>query len=172
MKHITRLSFLKKIGIVAAGLFTIPRLAKSNTNWTVVQGTGIATINSTGLLTALTDGTVTVMAMANDGSGVFGTAEITISNQIATNIIPHTYHDMKIYPNPATDVFNILIDDDIVPKVMKIVDFSGRVILAKNNLQKGIITTEIPSYIKSGIYIVTLESTTAILYTGKLIIKR
>jgi hypothetical protein len=59
--------------------------------WSVTNGTGSATISSTGLLTAASNGTVTVKATANDGSGVEGTLEITISGQsggsdIAINI--------------------------------------------------------------------------------------
>ncbi|MBN2273765.1 MAG: Ig-like domain-containing protein [Bacteroidales bacterium] len=50
--------------------------------WTITNGTGQATISSTGLVTATADGTVTAKATANDGSGVTGTLTITISNQI------------------------------------------------------------------------------------------
>jgi uncharacterized protein YjdB len=50
--------------------------------WSMTNGTGQATINSTGLVTAMANGTVTARAEANDGSGVFGTIIITISNQI------------------------------------------------------------------------------------------
>jgi uncharacterized protein (TIGR02145 family) len=49
--------------------------------WSVTNGTGSAGINQAGLLSALTDGTVTVRATANDGSGIYGELEITISNQ-------------------------------------------------------------------------------------------
>ncbi|MEZ4916349.1 MAG: Ig-like domain-containing protein [Chitinophagales bacterium] len=50
--------------------------------WSITNGTGSASIDANGLLTALTNGTVTVTATANDGSGVTGDAVITISNQI------------------------------------------------------------------------------------------
>ena len=52
--------------------------------WSIVNGTGIATINSTGLVTAVDNGTVTAIATANDGSGVFGSMIVTISNQLIT----------------------------------------------------------------------------------------
>lgn len=55
-------------------------LSKSVT-WSLNNLTGEATINSTGLLTAKKDGTVKVVATANDGSGIKGELEITISNQ-------------------------------------------------------------------------------------------
>jgi uncharacterized protein YjdB len=51
-------------------------------SWSFVDGAGLATINSTGLVSAIENGTVTVRATANDGSGVYGTIVITISNQI------------------------------------------------------------------------------------------
>ena len=49
--------------------------------WSIINGTGQATINSSGLVTAVADGTVTARATANDGSGVYGQLLITISGQ-------------------------------------------------------------------------------------------
>lgn len=49
--------------------------------WSVVNGTGGATITSDGLLTAVKNGTVTVNATSNDGGNVVGSLVITISNQ-------------------------------------------------------------------------------------------
>ncbi len=50
--------------------------------WSVVNGTGQATINSTGLVTAVANGTVTARATANDGSGIVGSLVITITGQV------------------------------------------------------------------------------------------
>jgi uncharacterized protein YjdB len=50
--------------------------------WSIVNGTGQATINSTGLVTAIANGTVTARATATDGSGVVGSLVITISGQV------------------------------------------------------------------------------------------
>ncbi|MRR24089.1 hypothetical protein EG830_14050, partial [bacterium] len=50
--------------------------------WSIINGTGQATINTTGLVTAVSSGTVTAVATAIDGSGVQGTLLITISNQV------------------------------------------------------------------------------------------
>ena len=50
-----------------------PTTATNKTvTWSVVNGTGQATINTTGLVTAVASGTVTARATANDGSGVVG----------------------------------------------------------------------------------------------------
>ena len=51
-------------------------------SWTITNGTGQATINTTGLVTAVSDGTVTARATANDGSGIYGTLVITIASQL------------------------------------------------------------------------------------------
>ncbi len=50
--------------------------------WSVINGTGQATISPTGLLQAVSDGSVTVVATANDGTGVTDSLQVTISNQI------------------------------------------------------------------------------------------
>lgn len=49
--------------------------------WSVVDGTGQATINQSGLVTGQKNGFVTVQATANDGSGIQSSIQITISNQ-------------------------------------------------------------------------------------------
>jgi uncharacterized protein YjdB len=60
-----------------------PDNAKNKTvTWSVINGTGKASINTTGLVTAGSNGTITARATANDNSNVFGELTITISNQI------------------------------------------------------------------------------------------
>ena len=49
-----------------------------NIIWSVIDGTGSATIDENGLLTALTPGTVTVRAIAEDEGSVYGSKVITI----------------------------------------------------------------------------------------------
>ena len=61
----------------------LPSAATDKTvTWTITNGTGQATINSAGLVSAVANGTVTARATANDGSGIYGTLVITISSQI------------------------------------------------------------------------------------------
>lgn len=75
--------------------------------WSVTPATGVAGINNSGLLTATGDGTVTVRVTANDGSGEYGEATITISGQTVTGDEDVFFSDMKIYPNPFGDVVRI-----------------------------------------------------------------
>ncbi|MEI8201020.1 MAG: Ig-like domain-containing protein [Eubacteriales bacterium] len=48
--------------------------------WSIINGTGSATIDESGLLTATVIGTVTVKARAKDGSSIQGMKEITITS--------------------------------------------------------------------------------------------
>jgi uncharacterized protein YjdB len=50
--------------------------------WSVANITGQADITPGGLMTAVDNGTVEARATANDGSGIYGSLVITITNQI------------------------------------------------------------------------------------------
>jgi len=58
--------------------------SNASVTWSVSSGTGKATIDSNGLLTGVTNGTVTVKATSNDGLKVSGMKEVTVS---ATDVI-------------------------------------------------------------------------------------
>lgn len=64
-----------------SALITPSDATNKSVTWSITDGTGQATISSSGLVTALTNGTVTAKATANDDSGVYGTLGISISNQ-------------------------------------------------------------------------------------------
>ncbi|WP_026885094.1 InlB B-repeat-containing protein [Clostridium beijerinckii] len=72
-----------KGGTLQMTKLVVPNTATNQSvTWSVVNGaTGEATISSTGKLTAVANGTVTVKATANDKSGIVGSAVITISGQ-------------------------------------------------------------------------------------------
>ncbi len=89
-----------------------------NITWSVEQAgdvgtdmTGKATISSSGLLTAVENGTVRVKATANDGSGVVGTDVITISGQV----VQATGYTVKaFYGNGAIETNQITTDKGIL----------------------------------------------------------
>src|SRR5690606_17881156 len=55
--------------------------------WSIINTLGVASINpSTGLVTAISNGTVIAKCIANDGSGVYDTQTITIINQTSNGI--------------------------------------------------------------------------------------
>lgn len=68
-------------GTLQMSASVLPSGASQDVDWSVVSGTGTALISTGGLLTAVSDGTVTATAKAKDGSGVVGTLVVTLSNQ-------------------------------------------------------------------------------------------
>ena len=92
--------------------------------WSVANGTGSATISTSGLLTAVADGMVTVTATANDASGTTASTVITISNQSIVLDIKPTVHLLSIYPNPAKRQITIHSNEKI--ETVTIFDFTGK----------------------------------------------
>ena len=74
----------------------LPANAMDKTVTWSVSNTDIAVIDQSGLLAPSQDGTVDVMATANDGSGVFGTLTISISGvvDVGDGTIVNTVNDM------------------------------------------------------------------------------
>jgi hypothetical protein len=120
--------------------------------WSVVSGTGSASIDQSGLLTAATNGDVTVSATANDGSGTTGIAVITISNQTVGINEAVLNSKFSIYPNPVNSQINI----DSVEKIetIEIIDLMGKtleIIITPNN------TIDV-SYLTKGVYFLQIQS--------------
>jgi hypothetical protein len=84
---------LTKNGTLQMLATVLPATANQKVLWTVIPGTGSATINSTnGFFTAVSNGTVQVKARALDVWGsVSGTKEITISAVDSINFTAETY---------------------------------------------------------------------------------
>ena len=71
--------------------------------WTVENGTGKASISSNGLLTAMSNGTVTARAWSTDGGEIFGSILITISNQVPVSSIIVRGADNKTFINKFSE---------------------------------------------------------------------
>ncbi|GBG10250.1 hypothetical protein PAT3040_04971 [Paenibacillus agaridevorans] len=100
--------------------------------WSVENGTGSATIQNTGLLTAVNDGTVTVKATAADGSGIMDTKTITISGQTTSN------------PDPTDDTIRILMVgnsltryNDVADKLERLFAYAGKEAIVDTRTQMG-----------------------------------
>ena len=112
----------------------LPTNATNQTvTWSVANYSGTATISPTGLLTAVSDGSIIVKAAANDGSAVLGTLGINISNQtIGIDNVIILSSEVVIYPNPT---FNqLIIDTEQNISKVNIIDITGKIIMtAKEN---------------------------------------
>ena len=95
-------------GTLQMEAMVMPNFAADTTvSWSVPAGNGIATISATGLLTAVSNGSVVVTATANDGTGISGTDTIHISNQdIGLKELNQAFQ-MEIFPNPAHDQIQV-----------------------------------------------------------------
>ncbi|MCT4582100.1 MAG: T9SS type A sorting domain-containing protein [Flavobacteriales bacterium] len=140
-------------GTLQMSATVLPANADDNTyTWSVVNGTGSASINSNGQLTAIADGTVDVIATANDGSGVTGSATITISNQSVSVTEQHHNNMFSIYPNPAKTTIGIHTNASI--NEIQIIDLIGKIVLVQNSNYNNINISDL----NSGIYYVKINT--------------
>ena len=104
----------------------MPAVAADTTvSWSSMNLSGMATIDNQGRLTAIADGVVTVVATANDGSGIVGQRDITISNQ-TVGIQESVLADFKAYPNPANDV--LYFSTPVKVDGIKLLDITGKTV--------------------------------------------
>jgi hypothetical protein len=83
-----------------------PSTANQSVTWTVIPGTGAATIDTTGLVTAQTDGTVWAKAVSVQDAGMKDSMQIVISNQSApTSVSGAKRNSVTVYPNPTENGF-------------------------------------------------------------------
>lgn len=129
----------------------LPIIATDNTvTWSVTNGTGGATIDINGLLIATNNGTVTVFATANDGSGVTGNTIITLSGQTMASLNSPDIFELNIYPNPTRGELNIHSSEQI--ETVKIYNISGQKVFETNQNKLDL------SHLNLGIYYVVIIS--------------
>jgi hypothetical protein len=127
--------------------------------WSVNNGTGSAIINTSGLLTAITDGTVTVTATANDASGITGNAVISISNQsVGINEQTNT-SNLSIYPNPVNYQLTINSEDKIGTIV--ILDVMGKTVKTITSSSNTIDVSELTN----GMYLLQISTDNGLVST-------
>jgi hypothetical protein len=115
------------LGTLQMEAVVLPANADDDTyTWSFSNGTGSASIDASGLLTAITNGTVTVIATANDASGVTGTEVITISNQDLSVGEQAAIENISIYPNPATA--QLSINSDLKIERIEIMNVMGKTV--------------------------------------------
>jgi len=85
---------------------------------------------------------------------------------------PTDYEELlvKIYPNPASEVVNILIDNQaFIPDFVKIVSMTGKVLFSEK-IDPDIRQFQIPVTFRSGIYVLQMGTGNITMFTQKLII--
>ncbi len=116
-----------------------------------VSDTTIAKIDATGKLTAISNGSVVVTATAKDGSGVKGTATITISGQVS--VATTSVANIVAYPNPVTDMLYLKNASDV--KSIEVININGSVIYELKNTNANNIST---SELMNGMYFLRVKT--------------
>ena len=123
-------------GTLQMEVFVTPLASTDPTyTWSVVNGTGSATIDAIGLLTADGDGDVTVTATANDASNETGTAVVTITNQYWVTVTENSNVLISIFPNPTQKLVNLISTATI--ETVNVYNVDGKLVLtdsAANNV--------------------------------------
>ena len=120
-------------------------------DWTVLNGSGSATISETGLLSPTSVGTVTVKAVAQDGSNVSGEKEVTITEAVGIEEI-HSLAS-NVYPNPTNGIIQIESTKEI--KTISILSLRGKLVVKRESFSNRVDI----SNLKNGIYIIELLNT-------------
>jgi hypothetical protein len=134
-----------------------------NILWTVSTG---ATIDETGLLTAVQNGTVTVKAIAEDGSGVYREYVVTISGQITSINHPQQEAGSKVmvYPNPVSSVLYIDIEGDVGQEIeYKLINIKGDAVISQSMMNTGSTGEVNVDHLDNGIYFLVIKINDALI---------
>lgn len=124
-------------------------------SWSIVNGTGQAKINASGLVTAVENGTVTALATANDGSGVTGNLAITLTNQLSLTGIDGIEQNDPFKINISRNELKIKFIDDFHSYKANLYNLQG-ILISGKIVESDSFTLDI-SRIPSGIYLLELS---------------
>jgi hypothetical protein len=131
------------------GIWATPTHADNSVVWTVINGSGTATIDSVGKLHPVTNGTITVNAVSKVDGSV--TASKTLRVDVSVAIPVASSERLRIYPNPVTST--LFIDGNGI-KNISIMSVEG-VLLQKQNVSENAVDM---SQLPSGIYLVKVST--------------
>jgi endo-1,4-beta-D-glucanase Y len=134
-------------------------------SWSISSGTELATISDSGLVTAVADGEITVVATAKDGSLVTGELIIFIINQ-ESDVAAVQNPFMKIYPNPVRKL--LFIDDASLIKKIEVIKMNGEVSMIIRNDSNDHLSINTAGLI-SGMYILKIYTTYGQVLQSKLV---
>lgn len=106
-------------------------------DWMIIDPSqpATATIDNSGMVTAIRDGVVVVRAKAKDGGGSYADKQVFIVNQV-THIKNNKARQMMISPNPSENGFTLTIPEHIANSSLTIVDLKGVEIYTEQIEQK------------------------------------
>ena len=127
-------------------------------SWNTNPSSGLASINSTGLLSASGNGNVWVIATAKDLSNVKDSVQVVVTNQ-TTSIYDLGNQKLEIYPNPTSVQWTFISNGSSVSlielfdlqgkRILTAIPFSNSTTIDAVSLKNGIYLTKV--YTESGI---------------------
>ncbi|MEL6560242.1 MAG: Ig-like domain-containing protein [Bacteroidota bacterium] len=112
----------------------------------------VATVDDSGLVSAIGPGSVTISATANDGSEISGNIMITVREVLSATDEP----ELKLWPNPADDFIKINLPASSLVRSFVIYNLEGKVIL-DGKIQDEINTIDVSS-LQKGLYLLEIET--------------
>ncbi len=148
----------RKGGILRMLAEVLPANANvKSVTWSINNLTGSATINSNGFVIAKENGTVEVVATANDGSGIIGKKELTIEYGIQTSVEELLTEQIQVYPNPVVSNFDILIPEEFSNQFeVYVLNALGQTVHTARFENQTQVTVE-ASYLPRGFYTVLVD---------------
>lgn len=139
----------------------------TSVNWSS-GNINIATVSPTGLVTAKSDGVVTITAASNDNPAIKDTMAITVSSQVTGVGQPAPDRNIRIYPVPASDKLYIERMDRV--SELEIITVTGQKVLSKT-IHESETVLDI-SALPAGIYLLRLRDGMEVISISKLQIER
>lgn len=119
--------------------------------WTVEEGEEYASVNENGLVSALAEGMVTVRATSVEDITKFGEIDIIITLSMSTGVLNN--ENIKLYPNPFTDIINIEIPSGEIFNIA-VYDVLGKLVYSTTINEATALKFD---SLDSGIYIMNLK---------------
>jgi hypothetical protein len=145
----------------------LPELATDKSVTWSIDGDDLgATIDENGLLTASGtndgNGLVTVVATANDGSGVTASLSVTIANQSNVSVPQTELQDaVNVYPNPVNGNQTLILeisDNVAFIEAIRIFDITGRNVADIQEFSGNAYRTELSFAKEKGIYLIKVDT--------------
>ncbi len=136
-----------------------PLSQSQNVIWTISNGTGSATIATTGLVTALTNGNVWAKATSVQNTAKKDSILIVITNQDLGIADIFANEALSVFPNPTSDVVTLKTGLKHAALSFRLTDAAGNILssgtVKENELNEGM-TIDLAPY-APGLYFITLE---------------
>ena len=157
--------------LIKAYLMPSNILFTGGVNWSVVNGSGSASIISTGLLTGVSEGIVSVNATVPSFPVLIaGHLDITVSISAGLINLENTDKEISIYSVPLIDCINIQVTDKSFQEYLhyEISDLMGHIV-NKGTISKGSNSIEAQNF-SSGYYLLSLYNRDQFLKNEKILI--